>query len=161
MASRKTEVVAEPGHTTIVIRRTFDAPARLVFEAWTKPEHVRHWGSVSGWTMTVCEIDLRPGGSWRYVLHCDGVGEAAFFGVYREVVPPRRLVHTEAIDVPEFRDRPAVVTTLFEEHDGTTTVTATMVYQTVADRDASLQSGMEEGGVEAHGRIDDLLAAMS
>jgi uncharacterized protein YndB with AHSA1/START domain len=90
-----------PSDREIVLARVFDAPRRLVWEAYTKPEHVPHWYGLRGSVMPVCEIDLRPGGAWRYVVRESDGAEYAFRGEFREVVPPERLVYTwEVEDAP-------------------------------------------------------------
>jgi uncharacterized protein YndB with AHSA1/START domain len=157
----KTTVLAEPGKPTIVITREFDAPRRLVFEASTTPDLLRKWWGRHGTTLSVCEVDLRPGGAWRFVLKDPGGGEWPFRGVYREIAAPERLVYTFVFDVPDIRDRPALVTTRFEERGGKTTMTETIVHQTVADRDGHLASGMEEGTTETFERLDAVLRALS
>jgi uncharacterized protein YndB with AHSA1/START domain len=133
------------------------APARaLVFEAWTTPSHVRRWYG----TLAVCEIDLRPGGAWHYVLRGPDGKEHGFRGEYREVVPPERLVDTEAYDVEGLRDHPSLVTITFAEHDGTTTMTSVSLYESPEYRDGQLNSGMETGMVAALDRLAELLATL-
>jgi uncharacterized protein YndB with AHSA1/START domain len=123
--------------------RVFDAPRRLVFEAWTNPEHLPHWMlGPDGWTMSVCEIDLRPGGAWHYAWsHVDGT-EMEMRGVYQEVSPPERLVSTEAWggDWPE-----TINTLLLTEQDGKTAMTSTVRYPSKEALDAALKTGMKEG----------------
>jgi uncharacterized protein YndB with AHSA1/START domain len=109
---------ATPSEREIVATRVFDAPRKLVWEVWTRPEHVQNWLlGPEGWTMPVCEIDLRPGGSWHFVWRRSDGAEMGMSGVYREVVPPERLVNTEAwgSDWPE-----TLNTTIFTEVDGMT-----------------------------------------
>ena len=132
---------ATPTDREFVITRVLDAPRRLVFEAWTDPEHLPHWLlGPEGWTMPVCEIDLRPGGVWRFVWrHADG-NEMEMRGVYREIVPPERLVSTESWggDWPE-----TLNTLVFSEEDGKTTLTCTVLYPSKEARDAGAQDGDE------------------
>src|SRR5262245_58096521 len=115
-----------PSDREIVITRVVDAPRRLVFEAFTNPVHVPHWMlGPQGWTMPVCEIDLRPGGAWRFVWrHTDG-SEMAMHGVYQEIVPPERLVSTEVWggDWPE-----ALNTLILTEEGGRTTIVTQVLY---------------------------------
>ncbi len=86
-----------PSDREVAATRVVDAPRRLVWEAWTSPEHVPHWMlGPEGWTMPVCEIDLRPGGAWHFVWRRSDGTELGLRGVYREVTPPERLVHTES-----------------------------------------------------------------
>ena len=109
-----------PSDREIVLTRVFDAPRRLVFEAWTKPEHVRRWYGCRAFEMTACEIDLRVGGAYRYTLRApDGVTHTVQ-GVYREIVPPGRLVYTEQYVTAGFTSDTALVTVLLAEHDGMT-----------------------------------------
>src|SRR5712691_10291145 len=92
-----TTTITTPSDREVVMTRVVDAPRRLVFEAWTKPEHVLHWMlGPSGWTMPVCEIDLRPGGAWHFVWRRSDGTEMGMRGVYREITPPERLVSTES-----------------------------------------------------------------
>ena len=91
-------VVTLPSEREIVLTRVFDAPRELVFEAMTKPEHVVHWFGPHGWTLSVCEIDLRPGGRWRYILQGPDAREMGMSGVYREIARPERIVSTESFD---------------------------------------------------------------
>ena len=121
--------VTTPSDREIVLTRAFDAPRDLVFEAWTNPEHVRHWWGLRGSTMVLCEADVRPGGSWRYVTTAEDGAEVPFTGVYQEVTPPERLVYTEMYDVEPFNSGdPAVNTATFTEEEGGTLVTVTTVY---------------------------------
>ncbi|MDR3621988.1 MAG: SRPBCC family protein [Paludisphaera borealis] len=132
-----------PSDREIVMTRVFDAPRRLVFEAWTNPEHLPRWMlGPGGWTMPVCEIDLRPGGMWRFVWRGVDGAEMEMSGVYKEVTPPDRLVSTESWggDWPE-----TLKTLTLSEEDGKTTVTSTVLYPSKEARDAALQTGMKEG----------------
>ncbi|MBK7403682.1 MAG: SRPBCC family protein [Phycisphaerales bacterium] len=137
--------------------RTFNAPRQLVFDSHTKPELVKQWLlGPPGWTMPVCDIDLRVGGRYRYVWrHQDGV-EMGMSGVYREVVPPERLVATEAFDQPWYPGE-AIVSTVFVERDGRTTLTTTVRYETKHARDGVLKSGMEQGVEASYNRLDSVL----
>jgi uncharacterized protein YndB with AHSA1/START domain len=139
----------------VVLTRVFDAPRRLVFEAFTKPEHVARWYGPHGSTCPVCEIDLRVGGSYRYVSRStDGV-EFGVRGTYREITPPERLVCTETFDA--YPDSEAVITMTLEEHEGMTTLSAAIAYPSAAVRDAVLASGMERGAGETYDRLAELL----
>ena len=147
-----------PSDREVVARRTFDAPRQLVWDAHTRPEHVRRWLlGPDGWSMPVCEIDLRPGGTWHYVWRNDADGrEFGMRGTYREVVAPSRIVNTESWgdDWPE-----SLVTTEFEERDGRTTLTCTVVYPTKEARDAALATGMTGGWSKSYDRLVDYLGA--
>jgi len=140
----------------IAITRVFNAPRRLVFDAHTKPELVRQWlGAFAGWTMPVCEIDLRVGGRYRYLWKKDGE-EMGMGGVFREIVKPERLVATEVFDDPWYPGT-AVDTSVFTEQNGRTTLTLTVRYESRAARDAVLQSPMETGLKASYDRLEELL----
>jgi uncharacterized protein YndB with AHSA1/START domain len=158
-ANSETFQVSIPSDREIRMTRVFDAPRSLVFEAMTRPEHVRQWwGCLSeGYSVPVCEIDLRPGGAWRFVNR-HPKGEFAFYGVYREVAPPERLVFTEVFDA--FPDTESVVTAVFSEEGGGTRLTITARYPSAHVRDALLQSGMERGAAISYDRLEDLVARL-
>lgn len=141
-------VVSAHGEREIMMTRTFDAPRALVFEAYTKPEFVRRWLlGPDGWSMPVCEIDLRVGGRYRYLWrHADG-REMGMGGVYREVAAPERIVSTEVFDQSWYEGE-GLGTTVFKEHQGKTMLTTTLLYGSRATRDGVLKSPME-GGVRA------------
>jgi uncharacterized protein YndB with AHSA1/START domain len=140
----------------ISITRDFAAPRTLVFDAHTKPEHVSQWLlGPEGWTMPVCEIDLRPGGSWHFVWRRDDGTEMEMSGVYREVVPPERIVNTERWG-PEWPE--TVNTVRFTEDDGTTKVTQTVRYPSKEARDVALATGMMTGVEHSYELLDALLA---
>ena len=130
------------GDREIVMTRVFDAPRTLVFDAWTKPELLTRWFGRHDWTVPVCEIDLRPGGTYHYVMRGPDGTEIVMRGVYREVVRPERLVTSEAFDgFSEVGWRPedeTVTVAVFAEQDGKTTWTATVVYSSEEVRDAAL-----------------------
>ena len=149
-----------PSDRELVMRRTFDAPRRLVFEAWTRPEHVKQWYGCRKVSLIVCEIDLRVGGAYLYVMRApDGV-DHAMQGVYREIVPPEHLVYTEGYVTRGFESNEATVTVTFVEKGGRTTLTARSVYPSVEDRDGHLNSGMETGAAETLDRLAEHLATM-
>jgi len=143
------------------MRRTFDAPRQLVFDAWTKPEHVERWFGREGDTLT-CEIDLRVGGSASYVWQLREGGEMGIRGTFREIVPPQRIVYTETFDPPytEQMGGETVNTLLLEEHNGKTTLSITTVYQSREARDGAIATGMEEGAAETFDRLDELLKTL-
>ena len=146
---------ATPNDLEIVITRVVDAPRRLVFEAFTVPEHIQQWLlGPPGWTMPVCELDLRVGGAWRYVWRkSDGV-EMAMGGKVREVKAPERVVTTERWG-PEW---PETVNTLaLTESGGKTTITMTIAYPSKEARDAALATGMKTGMDAGFARLDELL----
>ena len=146
---------ATPTDTEVVITRVVDAPRRLVFDAWTNPKYVPRWLlGPEGWTMPVCEIDLRPGGSWHYVWRKADGSEMAMRGSYKEVTPPERLVSTESWG-PEWPE--TLNTLVLAESGGRTTITLTVVYPSKAARDAALQTGMKEGMDQGFARLDLVL----
>ena len=151
--------VTTPSDQEIRMTRLFDAPRRLVFEAMTKPEHVkRWWGRLGeGYSVPVCEIDLRVGGKWRFVNR-HPKGEAAFHGEYREVTPPSRVVFTEIFE--EFPDTVSVVTAELTEEGGKTRLTATVSYPSLAVRDMVIASGMARGAGISYDRLEDLVAEL-
>ncbi len=148
-----------PSDNEVVVTRKFDAPRALVFDAFTKPELVMQWlFGPDEWRMAECEIDLRVGGSFRYVWRHAKDGDIVLRGVYREVSPPERLVHTELFD-EDWTGGETLVTTLFEEHDGVTTVTTTVRYSSQKTRDDALKTGMTEGWSQSYDRLDSFLAS--
>jgi uncharacterized protein YndB with AHSA1/START domain len=151
--------VTTPSDQEIRLTRLFNAPRHLVFEAMTKPEHVKEWwGRLGeGYSVPVCEIDLRVGGAWRFVNR-HPTGEAAFHGEYREITPPSRLVFTEIFE--EFPDGLSVVTTEFTDEGGKTRMTVTASYPSLAVRDMVLATGMSTGAGISYDRLEDLVAAM-
>jgi len=151
--------VTTPSDVEIRMTRLFDAPRQLVFEAMTKPEHVkRWWGRLGeGYSVPVCEIDLRLGGRWRFVNR-HPKGEAAFHGEYREITPPSRLVFTEIFE--EFPDTVSVVTAEFTDEGGKTRLTATVRYPSLEVRDMVIASGMSRGAGISYDRLEDLVAEL-
>jgi uncharacterized protein YndB with AHSA1/START domain len=149
-----------PSDLEILMTRSFDAPRRLVFDAYTKPEHLVHWWGLRGSTMSVCEVDCRPGGAWRFVVRSADGREDRFSGVYREVVAPERLVSTERYDEPAAGYPEWLSTTTFEERDGKTTVTSRILHTSVQNRDGHLGSGMERGANECLNRLVEYLEAV-
>jgi uncharacterized protein YndB with AHSA1/START domain len=151
--------VTTPSDREIVLTRLFDAPRQLVFDAMTRPEHVRRWWGIldDRYSVTVCDIDLRPGGAWRFVGR-HPKGEVAFNGVYREIAPPDRLVFTEIFE--PFPDVESVVSSVFTEEDGKTRLTATCTYPSIDVRDMVVKSGMEKGAAISYDRLEDLVAEL-
>jgi len=156
--SRSALAVTLPSDREIVMTRVFDAPRSLVFEAHTRPEHLMRWWGPRGYTLEIDQMDLRPGGAYRFVHHAPDGAEYGFRGEYREIVPPERIVWTF-----EFEGAPGHVslqTLTLEEIDGRTKLTSVAVYDSVEDRDAMLKSGMERGASESMDRLEELLAEM-
>lgn len=152
------EIEAPPGEAFLHTRRFVRATPELVYDAWTRPEHIRRWLGPRGLTMTVCESDLRVGGEWRFVHRGpDGV-DHGFHGRYVDIEPARRLVSTWVYDgaAPHY----AVNVLVLEPADGGTMVISTMVHDTVEARDGHLGAGMEGGMVESYARLDELLDSL-
>lgn len=155
-------VVTTPSDREIVMTREFDAPRRLVFDAWTKAEHIKNWFGRRGDIMTVCEVDLRVGGAWRYVWRLREGGEMGMHGEYREIAPPERLVSTEEFEGADAETMaPAVNTLTLEERHGTTTMRTGSLYGSREARDAVIATGMETGAAESFDRLAELLATLS
>jgi uncharacterized protein YndB with AHSA1/START domain len=150
--------VTTPSDREIEIARDFHAPRELVFDAFTKPEYVRRWLlGPGGWTMPVCEIDLRVGGVYRYVWRKQGVPDMGMGGVFLEVVAPSRLVATERFDDSWYPGE-AVNTTVFANApDGITRVTITVLYESRQARDTAYRSGMELGLAAGYSRLEGVL----
>ncbi len=150
-----------PSDTEIALTRVFDAPRNLVFDAWTKPELLKRWLlGPPGWTMTVCDIDLRVGGTYRYAWRNDADGTSmGMGGVYREVVAPERLVATERFDEAWYPGE-GLVTIVLTEQGGKTTLNQTMRYESREARDAVLASPMDQGMAEGFKRLEELLASL-
>jgi uncharacterized protein YndB with AHSA1/START domain len=150
------QVVAEPGTHEIQITRSFDAPRELVYKAFTDPDAVRRWWGQRDTETVVDRLEARAGGQWRFVERSGDGDEHGFHGVYHEATAPERIVYTF-----EWEGMPGHVlleTITFEEQDGKTRMTDTSVFQSVADRDGMLQSGMESGAAESLDRLDEYLA---
>ena len=156
VANSGTFRVTTPSDREIRLTRLFDAPRPLVFEAMTRPEHIRRWwGRLGdGYSVPVCEVDLRAGGAWRFVNRTPDGDLVAFYGVYREVAPPDRLVFTEIFE--QYPDSESVVTAVFTEEGGKTRLTATVLYPSVDVRDAVLDTGMAGGAAISYDRLEEV-----
>jgi uncharacterized protein YndB with AHSA1/START domain len=151
-------VVTLPEDTQILITREFDAPARLVYRAWTEPELVRRWWSGDRGEVTSAEIDLRVGGTWRYVMTANAGFEVAFHGEYREIVPAERVVSTEVFE--GMPDAEALDTITFTELVGRTTVRMLVQHSSQEHRDAHINSGMEEGMQESLAYLEQVARSL-
>jgi uncharacterized protein YndB with AHSA1/START domain len=151
--------VTTPSDREIRLTRLFNAPRALVFEAMTRPEHVRQWwGQLGeGYSVPVCEIDFRVGGKWRFVNR-HPKGEAAFHGEYREINPPSRVVFTEIFE--DFPDSVSVVTSELVEENGKTRLIATVEYPSLEVRDMVIASGMSRGAGISYDRLEDLVGRL-
>jgi uncharacterized protein YndB with AHSA1/START domain len=160
MTSAKRYQTSLPSEREFTLTRTFDAPRRLVFDAYTRPEMIKKWlFGPAEWPLVVCEIDLRVGGKLRYVWRNKERGDMGMSGVFREVAAPERLAHTELFD-EDWTGGETLLTTTFVESGGRTTVAATVRYSSQAARDAALKTPMLEGWSQGHDRLDELLATL-
>ena len=156
-ASSKSFTVTLPSDEEIRMTRLFDAPPELLYEAMTRPEHVRQWwGRLGeGYSVPVCEIDLRVGGKWKFVNR-HPAGEVTFYGEYLELDPPRRCVFTEIF--ADFPDSPSVVSSdLLEEEGGKTRLIVTVRYPSREVRDIVRSTGMEKGAATSYDQLNDLV----
>jgi uncharacterized protein YndB with AHSA1/START domain len=154
-------VITLPSDTEMLITRVFDAPAELIFRAWTTPELVRQWWGFDTSEWLVCEIDFRVGGTWRFVAR-EGDMEVGFHGEYREIDAPHRLVSTEVYEgVPNPEESGSVNTMTLDEVDGVTTMTTLVQYPSQEIRDAVLETGMEDGMQVSYNRMEDLVRSMA
>jgi uncharacterized protein YndB with AHSA1/START domain len=154
-----TTTLTLPSDREIVITRVFNAPRQLVFEAWSKPEHLAQWWGLRSLAMAVCEVDFRVGGTWRFVVRGPDGNEFGFRGEYREIVPPERLVYTDSFDGMPGHE--SLVTLSFDEQDSKTMLTMLSRYSSVEDRDGHIKSGMEPGMRETLDRLAEYLAKAS
>ena len=155
MKNTGTLQVTTPSDREILLTRVFDAPRELVFDAFSKPELMKRWFGPRGFHLVVCDIDLRVGGGFRFVLRGPDGKDMGMRGVYKEIARPERTVHMESFD-----DYPgeSQVTAVFTEEDGKTTLNATVQYPSKEVRDIVLQTGMEHGAAESYDRLAELLA---
>jgi uncharacterized protein YndB with AHSA1/START domain len=164
--SSGTATVSLPTDTQILITREFDAPKRLVYRAWTTPDLVMRWWSGHRGTMKLAEIDLRVGGSWRYVMEANEGFEVAFHGEYREIVPNERIVNTEVFEgMPDDEgssgdEGGAINTVTFMEADGRTTLTLLSDCPSAEVRDAIIESGMEVGMQEQMDELEQVAISL-
>jgi uncharacterized protein YndB with AHSA1/START domain len=157
--------VTLPSDREVRVTRSFAAPRTLVWDAHTKPELVQQWMlGPPGWTMPVCEMDVRVGGKYRWRWKSDEDGkEFGFFGSFLEVVAPRRLVHEESFDPGDVggampSDEPAIITAELEEERGVTTLTVTMLFPSKEARDGAVSTGMTQGMEMGYERLDGMVA---
>lgn len=156
MKNTGTLTVTTPTDREIEMTRVFDAPRRLIWDAFTKPELLRRWFGPRGWSLVVCEVDLRVGGGFRFVLRGPDGRDMGMRGVYREIVPPERSVHMESFD--DFPGE-SQVTAVWSEQLGKTTLKVTVLYPSQEVRDAVIQSGMEPGAAESYDKLAELLTS--
>jgi uncharacterized protein YndB with AHSA1/START domain len=156
--SSGTAVVTLPTDTQILITREFDAPKHLVYKAWTTPELIKRWWTGDRGEATIAEVDLRVGGTWRYVMTANGGFEVAFHGEYREIVPNERIVSTEVYEAMPQGE--AVNTVTFTERDGRTTLTVLVQHTSREARDGHLDFGMEGGMQEAMDHLEQVAVSL-
>jgi uncharacterized protein YndB with AHSA1/START domain len=165
VTSSGTAVVTLPTDTQILITREFAAPKHLVYKAYTTPDLIKRWWNAKRGEVTVCDVDLRVGGKWRYVMVADGGFEVAFHGEYREIVPDECLVSTEVFEgapVPEGAELPETLNTLtLTEADGRTTLTLLVDAPSKEVRDAIVESGMEEGLQDALDLLEEVAVSLN
>lgn len=152
-------VVTLPSDREILITRQFDAPAALLFKAYTTPELVKRWWGFDTSEWLVCEIDLRVGGRWRYLTREGDGTEVGFHGEYRAIEAPRRLVSTEVFE--GYPDAEALDTVVFEERAGVTTMTINVLHAKPEHRDGHVASGMEGGMQVSMNRLEDVVAGLN
>ena len=150
--------VTTPGDREIVMTRLFDAPRSLVYDCYTKPELLKRWlNGPEGWSLAVCDNDLRVGGKFRWVWRGPGQ-EMGIGGEYREIVRPERIVRTELFD-QDWTGGEVLGTLELKEQDGKTVLTTTVRYSSAAARDGALKSGMTEGVSANFNKLETLLSA--
>lgn len=152
--------IAPQGDREIVMTRTFDAPRSRVFDAWTKPELLKQWLGRRTAPMEVCEMEVRPGGGYRWAWRLSDGNLMGMGGTFREVVPNEWISATEKFDQPWYPGG-AIVTTSVREEGGKTKLTTTILYETREARDGVLKTPMKDGIAESYDRLDELLAARS
>jgi len=158
--SKRTLVVTTPSDREIAMARVFDAPRTLVWDAYTKPELIKRWlGTMPGWSMAVCEVDLRVGGGFRYVWRGPGGANMGMRGAYLEITAPERIVSTEVFDQAWYEGE-AVGTLVLTERDGQTTATTTVRYASQAVRDGVLRSPATGGFSAGLDALEALLATL-
>ena len=159
--SRRAATVTLPTERQILITREFDAPKHLVYKAWTTPELVRRWWHANRGEVTISEIDLRVGGSWRYVMVTGDGLEVGFHGEYREIVPNERIVSTEVYEgIPDAEEHAALDILTLTEADGRTTLTVLVEHPTKEGRDAHINSGMEDGMQDAMDLLEQVAISL-
>jgi uncharacterized protein YndB with AHSA1/START domain len=155
MKNTGTLKVTTPSDREIVLTRVFDAPKHLVFDAFSKPELLKRWFGPRGWSLVQCDVDLKVGGGFRFVMRGPDGRDMGMRGRYLEIAPPDRSVHMESFD--DFPGE-SQVTAVFVEDGGKTTMTATILYPSQEVRDAVIKSGMEHGAAESYDKLAELLA---
>jgi uncharacterized protein YndB with AHSA1/START domain len=148
--------ITTPSDREVLLTRDFDAPANLVFDALTKPEWLKRWYGPAGWTLVVCDIDLRVGGAWRFVVRQPAGKEIGQKGIYQEIDRPNRIVNTESWE--DWDAGETLVTTVLNEHDGRTTFQCTILFPSKDVRDTVVKAGLEHGAIEGYNKLAEVLA---
>jgi uncharacterized protein YndB with AHSA1/START domain len=151
--------ITTPSDREVVLTRTFDAKASLVFDALTKPDLLRRWYGPSGWTLDVCDIDLRVGGAWRFVVRRPDGKAIGQKGVYQEIVPCERIVNTESWE--DWDAGETLVTTILSEQDGKTTFSSTILFPSQEVRDTVVKAGLAHGAAEGYQKLAELLEQLA
>ena len=163
--SKHKSIVTLPNDRDVVVVRSFDAPRTLVFDAWTQPKLMQRWLlGPPGWTMPVCEMDVRPGGKFRWRWrNVESGAEFGFSGEFHEVVKPSRIVHVERFDPGDVGGEmgEALVTSVLTEKNGVTTYSTTIRYASKDVRDAALKTGMTDGMEQSYEKLDALVVEMA
>ncbi len=161
MSFSTTLTVSTPSDLEVVIERLFDAPADLVFDCYTKPDLVRRWMTgMDDWSLATCEIDLRPGGTYRYVWAGPDGASMGLKGIFHEIEPPARLVTTETFD-DDFGMGKMLIECAFQAENDRTRLKQTITYESKGQRDASLATGMTDGMGISFASLDALLADLT
>ena len=155
MTNRDSLEISTPSDREVTLKRTFNAPATLVFDALTKPELLRQWYGPSGWTLIFCEIDLRVGGKWRFVVQRPDGKEIGQKGEYREISAPERIVNTESWE--DWDPGETLVTMTLTELNQKTTLTSTSLFPSKEVRDIILKAGLGDGAWESYERLAGLV----
>jgi uncharacterized protein YndB with AHSA1/START domain len=148
--------ITTPTDREVLLTRTFDAPRDLVFKAVTQPELLKRWYGPTGWTMVVCDIDLRVGGKWRFVSQRPDGKQIGQFGIYKEIREPARIVNSEAWD--DWDAGETQVTTTLTEQGGQTLLQSTILFPSKEVRDTVVKSGLEHGAAETYDKLAEVLA---
>jgi uncharacterized protein YndB with AHSA1/START domain len=159
MKNSATLEIATPTPREIVLTRAFDAPRPLVFDALTRPDLLKRWFGPRGWSLAICEIDLQVGGAYRYLSHRPNGKDIGQRGIYQEIVPPERLVHTETWE--DWDAGEVLVTTVLTERDGQTLLTTTVLYPSQEVRDTILNAGAKHGASETYDKLEEFLATLT
>jgi uncharacterized protein YndB with AHSA1/START domain len=152
--------VSLPTDREIAFTCRFHRNAQVLFDAWTRPEQLRRWWGCEGSSITHCAIDLRVGGAWSLVMRMADGSDHPFHGVYREILPPQRLVYTECYEMPQYGSPEWLTTVTFDEHQAETVLTHTITHKSREVRDGHLQAGMQEGTIQTLNRLNEYTAAM-